>query len=283
MAYDDWGSGGSAGDWDAWGETKDKEAIIPHQTDSLDSYVPEKAGWGHEVESTASIQSLPKNVYEGIVKDVNVTPVAPRNRTFLGAAIRSIRYGVPFCMEDTRIFFNLQSMQTDGGIDFTSPRSVGVTIFGSVESGLLSNGQALRVTGKRGPDNSVFATRLENLTNGTSIDFEPGLDGNVVRGIALVLGALLVVFSGYVFGGGVSLPALPHFDIGRILLYAVIVLLGLWWILQSLRHPSRATLRLVGIILLVLVCVLFPDLGYTVAALALTLYGLWFCIKAILK
>lgn len=283
MAVDDWDFGGNAGDWDAWGEKEDKEAVIPHPNDTIDEFSPKPADWGYKSEPAPVVRKLPDNVYEGIVKDVNISPVAPKNRTFFGAVARSIRYGVPFCMEDTRIFFNLQSTDNDGDVSFTSLRSVGVTIFGSVESGLLSNGQALRVTGKRGPDNSVYATRLENLTNGTSITFSAGLDGSVVRGIALILGALLVVFSGYIFGGGIELQALPHFDIGRIVLYVVVFLLGIWWVLQSLRHPSRSTLRIVAIILLVLVCVLFPDVGYMAAVLALMGYGLWICIKTIIK
>lgn len=219
-----------------------------------------------------------KDVFVGIAQNVQSMP--ERERNFFSAWLDSLIYGVPFVNGRVRNVFNLQLLDVEDSMSITQQRSIAVTFFGEANTGLIGRGQTLQVKGRFGADRTVYASEIVNLTNGSLISIHSGVPGNVIRVITLVL--VLAIAS---FFFSVPLPGLGNINILQrinwqgILVYAILILLAIWWILNQLRHPSRTTVRVVGALVLLLMVYLVPSVGIPILVILLMCYGLYLIIR----
>lgn len=167
-------------------------------------------------------------------------------------------------------------------VDMGAQRSVAVTFFGDSNTGLIGRGQTMEVHGKKGPDGSVYAESILNRTNGTRIQFDSGISGNVVRVLTLMLVMALVAIGLDAVPGVSGLRSwVSSVDWGGLLLGAILVGAALIWLINSLRRPTPGTMKILGIVILVGLCVLVPDLGASVLVLVLMIVGIGYLLKSI--
>lgn len=223
-----------------------------------------------------------KNVFVGIAQNVQSMP--ERQRTFFSAWLDSLIYGVPFVNGKVRNVFNLQLPDVEDSLSITQQRSIAVTFFGEANTGLIGRGQTLQVKGKYGPDHTVFASEIVNLTNGSLISIDSGIPGGVIRVITLVIVLLIAsFFLNTPFPGLGNISILPRINWEQLLLYGVLILLGIWWLYNLLRRPSRTTIKVVGAILLLLLLYLVPSVGSTIAVMALVCLGIYIAGKGLFR
>lgn len=229
------------------------------------------------------VQAAPRNVYMGIAQDLQSSP--NMRGGFLSGWINSLIYGVPLCFgrsAATRNVFNLATHDIVDSTDLGARRSVAVTFFGDCNAGLIGRGQTMEVRGKKGPDGSVYAESILNRTNGTRIQFNSGIPGNVVRVLTLLLVMVFVA---------VGLDAMPAvkglrswvsgINWGMLLLGAIVIGAGLIWLISSLRRPTPGTMKVLGILVLVGLCLLVPNLGATVLVLVLVVMAIGYMLRGI--
>ena len=235
------------------------------------------------VRQVPSPLEIPKNVYMGIAQDLQSSP--NMRSGFFSRWISSLIYGVPLCLgrsAATRNVFNLATHEIVDSVDMGAQRSVAVTFFGDSNTGLIGRGQTMEVHGKKGPDGSVYAESILNRTNGTRIQFDSGISGNVVRVLTLMLVMALVAIGLDAVPGVSGLRSwVSSVDWGGLLLGAVLVGAALIWLINSLRRPTPGTMKILGIVILVGLCVLVPDLGASVLVLVLMIVGIGYLLKSI--
>lgn len=224
-----------------------------------------------------------KDVFVGIAQ--NVQSIPEKQRTFFNAWIDSLIYGVPFVNGKVRNVFNLQLLDVEDSLSMTQQRSIAVTFFGEANTGLISRGQTLQVRGRMGADRTVYATRIENMTNGSLISIDSGIPGGLIRVVTLLLLlGIIWLFSGF------SLPGLPNLLGGLaninwsvVLVAVAAIALGLWWLYNLLVRPSRTTITVVGVILLFLLLYLVPSVGASVLYIVIICLALYWVIKNIFR
>lgn len=231
---------------------------------------------------TQQTLSPEKGVFIGIAQEVHSSP--SNERTFLSAWLDSLIYGMPFSRSKIRNVFNLQLQEVQDTISISSQRSVAVTFYGDTSAGLISRGQTIHVNGHFGPDRTVYAKKIVNLTNGSIIRIDRAIPAWLVRFITLVIMLLLVWF---VLGlvNGIRLPHVNGLFSGinwqDLAITIVFALLGLWWVVNLLRHPSRWMIRLVGIILLCLFCYLVPSAITPIGTIVIMCIGIYIMFQSL--
>lgn len=302
--WDDWNTSDMSDPWstgetgDPWALPKSESATGPEQRYEENwttaSKLPQNTAASTGLDpfpttrsttARSNLQTLnpEKNVYVGIAQDVQSFPETKRN--FVSAWMDSLIYGVPFVNGKVRNIFNLQMLDVEDNLSITRQRSIAVTYFGDMNTGLIGRGQTMQVRGQYGPDHTVYASEICNMTNGSRIDIDKGLPGTVVR---LITAAVVLAFAAAITGlplPGVS--GITGFFTGvdwiSILLGIVFVLLGIWWLFRILTRPSRTTIIVVGVLLIFLLTYLMPNVGSAVGSIVIMGIGVYILGKTILK
>lgn len=295
-----WNSGGSWGGSDSWssaGGSDNWGSESPAgagKNDSLanhswgDTLTPSKGPTpvGQTSSRKNSTPSSPmqglspaKDVYVGIAQ--NVQSIPEKQRTFIRAWMESLIHGVPCVNGTVRNVFNLQMPDVEDSMSLTQQRSIAVTFFGEANTGLIGRGQTLQVKGRFGSDRTIYATEIENLTNGSRIEIDSGIPSAVVRVLTLLLVGIIVwLINDLVMPGTSALfGAAAGVDWTTLVIGVVAVALGIWWLFNLLTRPSRNTIYVVGVILLLLLLRFLPSLGSMILYLIILCLVIYWLIK----
>lgn len=304
---DDWGSDGGSQDWQSdvdqsWQQTGGGTGSGTGSGAGDNGGWSGSDGWSNDYGANRHAEPTPihtsqpdrqnrtgvsglnpsKDVFVGIAQNVQSMP--ERQRTFFSAWIDSLIYGVPFVNGKVRNVFNLQLLDVEESMSITQQRSIAVTFFGEANTGLIGRGQTLQVKGKYGADRTVYASEIVNLTNGSLISIDGGIPGGVIRVVTLVLALVIAsfFFSVPIPGLG-NINILPNINWEMILLYGVLIALGIWWVLNQLRHPSRTTFKVVGVIILLLLLYLVPSVGSPLLLILIMCFGMYLAAKSLFR
>lgn len=213
---------------------------------------------------------------EGIVRNY---VISPGSDVAVSRWMKSFLTGVPFTMDSNRISFNVIDTESLRKMGTAGVNSAYVQIYGAISAGDICNGQTVKVWGKKDTNNVWYATRIQNSLTGVVTTFSKCMPALVVR-IITVLIFLLPIFLIIAMGGmspqdGITaVGMLQPFIQGLIFVGKIILLLASGIFGYKLFKVLNQPMSVLGVVLLVLFCLLFPELGIQIGVIVLTVFVL---------
>ncbi len=210
---------------------------------------------------------------EGIVSGYQMNE---DNTGFLVAWFKSLIYGVPFVTKSKKHIFQLIADEFD-----SNNYCAEVHFVGEISSGMINNGERVRVYGSRQGSGAYLAKKIIKLNSNMRVTLKNAIPALVIRCVSIlvfigILG-ILIGSSGEASVGGKNMNLFESGSLRVVLAVAIAVLTLVFG--NKIRGATGLSMKVLWIVALVLIGLLVPDIGVAI----ILLIAMAWMIKRILK
>ena len=225
--------------------------------------------------SSAKVTPKNKGYIDGIVTGYEIEK---DDTGFLGAWFKSLFFGIPFATKSEKHIFQLVTDEFDS---YSS--SVEVHMVGKINSGKINNGERVRVFGFKTGNGEYLAKKIIKINNNMRVTLKNAIPAFIIRLITILLLMMIIGVvvnlktvntpnGGVENGGTENMSNLFNAALWKQILAGAIVILTLIFG-GKLRNMTGLSMKVLWIIVAVLVSLLIPEVGATIALIWILIWA----------